>query len=366
MSNPRVIAFYLPQFHPTPHNDEWYGKGFTEWTNVAKAKKLFIGHEQPHIPADLGFYDLRLPEIREEQARLAKDAGIEGFCYYHYWFGPNQFELEMPFNEVLKLGKPDYPFMLCWANETWQRKFWNIDGSIEKHNLRIQTYGGVKDYEQHFYDVLPAFKDERYIKIDDKPAFMIYKPLNIPDLSNFIKIWNDLAKQNGFAGIFFIGQSIRADKEKSSMLKKGIDVVNSVRHYDNYSEKMLPVKVLFRLFRIIFRLPIIRNYRKIYKTFVTEADRQDDMIPTIVPNWDHTPRSGRGGYVIINSKPSFFRKHLIQVFNILKTKKSDRQIVFLKSWNEWGEGNYMEPDLKYGRKYLEVLREEINNYRNIK
>ena len=364
MTNPRVIAFYLPQFHPTQHNNEWYGKGFTEWTNVAKAKKLFIGHEQPHIPADLGFYDLRLAEVREEQAKLAKEAGLEGFCYYHYWFAPNEVELELPFNEVLKSGEPNFPFMLCWANETWQKKFWNIDGSIEKHDLKVQTYGGYQDYKQHFYDVLPAFQDSRYIKIDNKPAFMIYKPLNIPDLSVFVDTWNRLAKENGLEGIFFIGQSIDADKEKQDILDAGIDTVNSVRHYDNYTKRNLPRKGLYKLFRIIFRLPIIKTYKKIYKTFVTDADKNDDMIPTIIPNWDHTPRSGRGGYVIKNSKPQLFKKHVNQVFDAIKNKKSNRQIAFLKSWNEWGEGNYMEPDLKYGKQYIEVLYEEISKYRS--
>ena len=362
MNNPRVIAFYLPQFHPTPHNDEWYGKGFTEWTNVVKAKKLFIGHEQPHIPADLGFYDLRLSETRIQQAELAKEAGIEGFCYYHYWFAPNEFELEMPFNEVLNSGKPDYPFMLCWANETWQKKFWNIDGSIEKHDLKIQTYGGIKDYTQHFYDVLPAFKDKRYIRIDDKPAFMIYKPLNIPDLKEFVSLWNKLAKENGLEGIYFIGQSINADKEKMMILSAGLDAVNSVRHYDNYSKKIIPLKVLYKLYRIVFRLPVIKDYRKIYKSFLSEEDNKDDMIPTIIPNWDHTPRSGRGGYVIKNSSPKYFRKHVNQVFAVIKQKSVNRQIVFIKSWNEWGEGNYIEPDLKYGKQYIEVLKDEIEQY----
>ncbi len=364
MNNPRVIAFYLPQFHPTPHNNEWYGKGFTEWTNVAKAKKLFIGHQQPHIPSDLGFYDLRLADVREEQAKLAKEAGIEGFCYYHYWFAPNEFELELPFNEVLRLGKPDLPFMLCWANETWQKKFWNIDGSIDKKDLRVQTYGGIEDYTKHFYDVLSAFKDKRYIRIDDKPAFMIYKPLNIPDLKDFVTTWNTLAKENGFKGIFFIGQSIKADDDKQKMLDAGIDVVNSVRHYDNYSKRNIISKIIYKAFRLVFRLPVIKDYRKIYKSFVTVSDSEDDMIPTIIPNWDHTPRSGRGGYVIKNSNPNVFKKHVNQVLNIIKNKRSDRQIAFLKSWNEWGEGNYIEPDLQYGKKYIEVLNEEISKFRS--
>ena len=361
-NKPRVIAFYLPQFHPTPHNNEWYGKGFTEWTNVAKAKKLFWGHEQPHIPADLGFYDLRLPEVREEQARLAKDAGIEGFCYYHYWFAPNEFELELPFNEVLKSGKPDFPFMLCWANETWQKKFWNIDGSIEKYDLRTQTYGGIKDYTQHFYDVLPAFKDKRYIKIDGKPAFMIYKALQIPDLQKFIELWQKLAKENGLPGIFFIGQSIITEQEYEQTLKSGIDAMNSVRLYENYNSKPFIFRALYKCYRLLFIRPVIKKYKKIYRTFINELDYKDNVFPTIIPNWDHTPRSGRGGYVMTGATPKYFAKHIKQVFSVLKQKKTDKQIVFIKSWNEWGEGNYLEPDLKYGRKHLEALKEEYKSY----
>lgn len=362
MNKPRIIAFYLPQFHPTRHNNEWYGEGFTEWTNVAKAKKLFIGHEQPHIPADLGFYDLRLEDVRVKQAEMAKKYGIEGFCYYHYWFAPNVTELDYPLNCVLKDNKPNFPFMICWANETWQKKFWNIDGSIDKKDLQTQTYNGVDDYKLHFYDVLPLFKDPRYIRIDNKPAFMIYKPLNIPDLNVFIETWSNLAKENGFDGIYFLGQSVKTEKEYKLMFDNGINAVNSVRHYDNFSNVNLFRKVFYKAFRMVFRIPIIKDYRKIYKSFVAELDNHDDIIPTIIPNWDHTPRSGRGGYVITHSSPKYFRLHVRDVFNKLKKKTNGRQIAFIKSWNEWGEGNYMEPDLKNGLGFLEALLDEINNY----
>lgn len=356
----KIIAFYLPQFHPTENNNKWYGEGFTEWTNVAKAKKLFPGHEQPHIPADLGFYDLRLEETRIAQAEMAQKYGVYGFCYYHYWFAPGVTELSMPINKVLESGKPDFPFMFCWANETWQKKFWNIDGTVKKKNLQLQTYNGVEDYKKHFYDVLPFLKDKRYIKQDGKPLFMIYKPLNVPDLKVFINVWNELAIENGFDGITFIGQSVQTEREEKAILASGISSVNSVRLYDNYRNKNIISRCINKLIRIIFRIPNIKNYGKIYKTFTNENDENENIIPTIIPNWDHTPRSGRGGYVIQNSTPKLFRKHLIDVFGRLKNKKN--KIVFLKSWNEWGEGNYMEPDLKYGRKYLEVLREEIDNF----
>lgn len=362
MDKPRIFAFYLPQFYPTDTNNKWYGNGFTEWTNVVKAKKLFLGHKQPHIPADLGFYDLRLQQTRLDQAQLAQKYEIEGFCYYHYWFAPGITELDLPLNEVIKSGQPDYPFMLCWANESWQKKFWNIDGTINKNNIFIQTYGGADDYKKHFYDILNILKDKRYIKIDDRPAFMIYKPLSIPDLHEFITLWDNLAKENGLKGIFFIGQSIYTEKEKEVMINQGINAINSVRHYERFSQSFILKRKLIQLLRLIFRLPLIQDYRKIYKTFLKSYDLDNDVFPTIIPNWDHTPRSGKGGYVITNSSPSYFKKHVKQVLNALKRKKKSRQIAFIKSWNEWGEGNYLEPDLQYGTQYLEVLKDEISKY----
>ena len=161
-ANARVIALYLPQFHPIPENDKWWGPGFTEWMNVVKGKPLFKGHVQPKIPADLGFYDLRLPETREAQAQLAREAGIEGFCYYHYWFGGKQL-LERPFNEVLSSGKPDFPFCLCWANHSWSNKTWNRKSNLQANSMLIeQTYPGDEDDREHFMNVLPAFKDKRF------------------------------------------------------------------------------------------------------------------------------------------------------------------------------------------------------------
>src|SRR5208283_1156501 len=167
----RLIALYLPQYHPIPENDEWWGKGFTEWTNVVKAKPSFRGHRQPHIPADLGFYDLRVPETRIAQAELALEYGIGGFCYWHYWFGEGKKLLEKPFEEVLKSGEPDFPFCLAWANESWTG-VWH--GSPDKV-LREQTYPGSNDDEAHFYYLLTAFRDSRYLKVDDRPIFYVYK-----------------------------------------------------------------------------------------------------------------------------------------------------------------------------------------------
>ena len=202
----RVIAFYLPQYHPIPENDKYWGKGFTEWNNVAKAKPLFRGHDQPRIPADLGFYDLRLPEIREQQAELAREAGVEGFCYWHYWMGGGKELLERPFNEVVDSGKPDFPFCLGWANHTWSTRTWNSHKGREGGEvIAEQTYPGVEDYTDHFNKYLKAFKDKRYIKVEGKLLFVVFSPRHFDDFKTFKACWNRLATENGLEGFYFVG-----------------------------------------------------------------------------------------------------------------------------------------------------------------
>ena len=202
MGNTRVLAFYLPQFYPTLENDEWWEPGFTEWTNVAKAKPLFKGHYQPRIPRDLSFYDLRVPLVREKQAELAREAGIEGFCYWHYWFGNGKRLLSEVFREVVDTGKPDFPFCLCWANHSWYQKSW--DSSKPNKLLIEQTYPGREDYIAHFNEMLPAFKDKRYMRTSEgKLIFGIFSLYSVPDLEEFLSVWNDLAKENHLAGFEF-------------------------------------------------------------------------------------------------------------------------------------------------------------------
>ena len=175
MNKPKIIAFYLPQYHPVKENNEWFGEGFTEWTNVAKAKPLFKGHDQPRVPRDLGFYDLRIPEVRAKQAELAKEAGVDAFCYYHYWFGNGKKLLEMPLERVVELGEPNFPFCVCWANHSWYKKDWNPDTKVLTENLLVeQTYPGDKDIIEHFLYLLPAFKDPRYYKIDGRLVFFFF------------------------------------------------------------------------------------------------------------------------------------------------------------------------------------------------
>lgn len=363
MSNPKIIAFYLPQYHPTPHNNEWWGEGFTEWTNVAKAKKLFPCHYQPKIPADLGFYDLRLPEVREKQAKLAKEAGIFGFCYYHYWFGNGRQELELPFNEVLKSGEPDFPFCLCWANESWSRKFWNKDGSVASSNTLVeQEYPGPDDDFMHFKSLLPAFLDNRYIKIDGKPIFMIYRPLTYQGLSDMIILWDRLAKDNGLAGVYFIGYTLDVENEYDVLKSIGFDAVCSCRIRRQKRGSFM--WAWRKLLSLLSHIPECYNYKNVFPTLIGQEEcEKNDVFPTLIPNWDHTPRSGANGYLFTHSTPDLFEMHAKDILNKISGKSDDRQICFLKSWNEWGEGNYMEPDLKYGKGYIKALKNAIMSKR---
>lgn len=357
MSKPQVIAFYLPQYHPTPHNDEWWGKGFTEWTNVARAKKLFPGHYQPKIPADLGFYDLRLPEVRKQQAELAREAGIDGFCYYEYWFGNGHEELERPFREVVKSGEPDFPFCLCWANESWLKKSWSKDGGVFNSKLLAeQTYPGEEDIVNHFYARLNAFKDSRYMKYNGKLIYMIYKPLEVPDVRFFMERWQKLATENGLPGFHFLGFEFLADINGEKILQKGFDAVVSCRNSKDHIKSLL---YYIRRASFIINLPRINPYKKMWPRLVTNLEKNDDRyIPVIMPNWDHTPRSGARGDLFQGATPDEFEKHCKDALSAIAKKENN--LCFLKSWNEWGEGNYMEPDLKYGKGYIKALRRVLD------
>lgn len=350
-----VIAYFLPQFYPIRENNEWWGNGFTEWTNVGKAKKLFPGHEQPKIPKDLGYYDLRLQETVKNQIILAKFANIKAFCIWNYWFGNGYKVLELYIEEYLKNPKLDLNYCIGWANESWKSKTWN---NIDKYDkiLIEQKYPGNKDIEDYFYYCLKFFKDKRYYKIKGKPVFLVYKPLLIPKNINFVNLWNDLAKLNGFKkGFYFIGHTLDFN-EKESILKLGYDAVNIVRIGEHKYNPTVTKRVIINLiFNKIFKFPLILNYKFISNYFISNEEKEENIIPTIIPNWDHTPRSKNKGLVFHKSTPELFKKHIIKVKNIVENKKN--KLVFLKSWNEWGEGNYIEPDLKYGSKYLEVLKD---------
>lgn len=357
----RVLAYYLPQFHPIPENDAWWGKGFTEWTNVGKAKPLFPGHYQPHVPADLGYYDLRVPETREAQAQMAREAGVEGFVYWHYWFGNGKRLLERPFNEVLTSGKPDFPFALAWANQTWSG---TLHGLVKGNTLIEQHYGGEVDYKEHFNALLPAFKDKRYLTCDGKPMFMVYNADELPNMSQFIKIWQSLAKQNGLEGIYFVAlcQNFYSEEEKEQyykrMLSDGFDAINVINLQILRNQMPFFRRLCYKICRTIFRTPQLLDYDD--QAFMSEmCFSHENAFPSIVPNWDHSPRSGRKGSVMLGSSPEKFQKTMHKMVERLQSKPYDKRFIFIKSWNEWGEGNYLEPDLKYGHAWLDAIKHEV-------
>ncbi len=376
----RVIAYYLPQYYPIRENDQMWGKGFTEWTNVAKAKPLFRGHYQPQIPADLGFYDLRLKEVRNEQVKLAKKAGIEGFCYWHYWFGNGKRILERPFEEVLQSGSPDFPFCLGWANHSWSNKTWKKTKAFQKDIVFVkQEYLGNEDYIQHFYSVLPAFMDKRYITVENKPLFLIYAPGDFSDVSNFMKIWDALAKQNGLKGIHFVARLTSVGTMNPKISKK--ELLNGIsKRYDHYIDKGFDAiasstlkqaellskgyyRKMFYLFLEKYNLKLSNeryNYKHIIKNLYTPEDRRIDVYPQLVPRWDKTPRQGKNAEVFCNSTPELFKKSVELALNMVIEKPKEKRILFLFAWNEWGEGAYMEPDIKFGHGYINALREALN------
>lgn len=359
----RVVAIYLPQFHPIPENDEWWGKGFTEWTNVGKAKPLFKGHYQPRVPADLGYYDLRVPETREAQAQMAKEHGIEGFCYWHYYFGSGKQLLERPFNEVLYSGKLDFPFCLGWANHSWSDKQFSKQG---KNKLLIaQTYGGIEDYTEHFNRILPAFLDKRYIRVKNKPLFFIYAPYDIPDLETFMGCWQKLAVENGLEGVFFVANTYDIKQLDDLKRRLKFDAVAPVRLFDVFKMKYsLMHRAYVKIMRVVFKTGRVLNYKSCVPYFHGKEDKLEFVYPSIYPNWDHSPRSGRNGHILHNANPQDFQIHVKNVVELVQEKSPDDQIIFLRSWNEWAEGNYIEPDLKYGSSFLIALKIVLDKYRS--
>lgn len=353
----KILAFYLPQYHPVPENDSWWGKGFTEWTNVARAKPLFKNHHQPNLPGELGFYDLRVPEVREAQADLARTYGIDGFCYWHYWFGNGKQLLERPFQEVLRSGNPDFPFCLAWANQSWTGIWHGLQDQI----LIAQLYPGEKDFTDHFYHVLQAFRDRRYIKIQNKPLFVVFTPDCLPDPPRFTALWNELALKEGFDGIFFIGiHQLYWDHKKDGFDEKTIHQPGQI--VDVYNAKKPKEKYPFLLNRSKKSGPEIFPYRGLVESYDCCAFEETDFIPTIVPGWDNTPRSRNSGWVFQGSTPELFTRHLRNGLDHVVKRKPGEKILFIKSWNEWAEGNYLEPDARWGRSYLEALAEVKNSF----
>ena len=342
----RVIAYYLPQYHSIPENDAWWGKDFTEWNRVRAAKPLFEGHQQPKVPGELGYYNLLDPAIRERQAQLARDAGIEGFCYWHYWFGGKQL-LEQPLQQVLQSGKPDFPFCIAWANESWYAKTW-MDHPDQPDKLLIEQTYPKGDDEQHFESILPMLRNKRYIHVDGKPFLVVYRPLHLPNGKAWTAKWQKMAKNAGFNGLFLVGHTLYS-RETDAILALGFDAVNIVPIGDTKRNIRLALHHLPSLIRhLCGRAPLVYDYAQAMRVFASAIMKREEVIPTILPNWDHSPRSKNKALVLHNAHPQAFDAHVQAIRQIVENKQN--QLVMLKSWNEWSEGNYMEPDNNYANR----------------
>ncbi|HEY2645172.1 MAG TPA: glycoside hydrolase family 99-like domain-containing protein [Galbitalea sp.] len=349
----RAVAFYLPQFHPIPENSSWWGPGFTEWTNAARARALFRGHVQPHLPSELGFYDLRLAESREAQSELALAHGVEAFCYWHYWFGAGSRILERPFNEVLAAGTPGISFCLGWANQSWT----GIWHAAENLVLREQTYPGPEDDQAHFDTILPAFRDERYLRVDGKPVFYVFRPEELPDAGEFVDRWQGMAKAAGLDGLYLVAEvsDLLGDGPRyRTMADDGFDAGAYMRlpaHKDRVSTLRM---------RVRRKLGGPEVYPYSTDPGLWDPVKADPKLqPSVFPNWDNTPRSGARGLVLTNTSPERFAVNVDTAVGTLDGRPVSERLLWIKSWNEWAEGNYLEPDLQHGRAWLETLRDRL-------
>jgi lipopolysaccharide biosynthesis protein len=354
VSIPKLIALYLPQFHPIPQNDEWWGGGFTEWTNVAAARPHFRGHYQPHIPADLGFYDLRLSETREAQAALARRHGIHGFCYYHYWFNGTQL-LERPFNEVLNSRNPDFPFCLCWANESWTRTW---DG-LERRILKKQDYSN-EDNRHHIDWLIRAFQDDRYIRIEGKPLFILYRLLDIPNAREMLDMWRAEARRQGLAGLYLCAmQTGITESSDANLLDSGVDAIvdfqpnwksfpvsgNLMNKLAVVAKRVLPSSIYQALGRSVSAERII-DYGKVVDMNIAIPWPDDyTKFPCVFPSWDNSARR-KSATIIQNDDPAKYQQWLEASIAGVRRYKAERQMVFINAWNEWAEGCHLEPDRK--------------------
>ena len=356
----RLIAMYLPQYHPIPENDRWWGKGFTEWTNVAKARPLFPGHYQPHLPADLGYYDLRLPEVREAQAEMASEYGVQGFCYYHYWFQGRRL-LERPFQEVLDSGRPEFPFCLCWANENWSRHWDGGGGEI----LLEQTYS-PKDDLRHIQWLLEAFADPRYIQVDGRPLMLIYRAKRFPDIRQTIDRWQEAAIRRGLKGLYLARVESFVD-ERDDPRPLGFDA--AVEFQPDWLQLVQPPALPHRIARWLHRrrlrrqgsspLPTVFDYAAVVRSMLEKQAVAYRRFPCVAPSWDNTSRRSTGAVVLENANPELYEFWLTEILRRPPAGPGDENLVFLNAWNEWAEGNHLEPDRRFGRSYLEATRRAL-------
>jgi hypothetical protein len=386
MTPKKMIAFYLPQFHTIPENDEWWGKGFTEWTNTRKAKPLFPDHYQPRIPLNENYYDLTDPEVMRRQAKLAQEYGIYGFCYYHYWMGKGRKLLEKPVERMLGDPAVDIHFCLCWANENWTRRW---DGGANDMLMEID-YGKEDEWERHFQYLLPYFQDKRYIKMNGKPLFIIYRPHLIPVLKKMLRYFRKRATESGLAGIVFADQHAEWVTNRQYN-RKVVDYnikyeplyTTHETHYIYWSRDMLKYKIWYKISRFRFLRVLAKKAKKIvdkikpqsskkprearenglhvedYDEFwdfiLNRSSKANRMIPGAFTDFDNTARIIKGGTMFRGSTPEKFEKYLKELISM----PSETEFIFVTAWNEWAESAYLEADQKYGYAYLEAVRNAL-------
>lgn len=367
----KIIAFYLPQFHEIPENNKWWGKGFTEWVNVKKAKKLFTDHVQPKIPLNNNYYDLTDIDVIRWQTQIAKDNNVYGFCFYHYWFNDKPL-LEKPLQLFLNDKTIDFPFCFSWANESWTNGWAKADASV----IMEQKYGDKEDWKRHFDFILPFFKDKRYICDDGKPIFVIYRPYLCSQMIDMMNYWKKLAVDSGLPGIKFISQRFENPskyEEIYNYMDYHIEYQPDRSWLDNKNSNILRNaksiihKFILEFFNIDVSFnralsgPLRLSYDEMWNAIIKHHPFDDKAIAGGFVNWDNTPRHNKRGMVYTNSSALKFEKYLTaQLRHIDDCYKND--YLFLFAWNEWGEGGYLEPDDENGYSYLNAIKNSIVAY----
>ncbi len=355
---------YLPQFHPIPENDLWWGKGFTEWTNVTKAKPLFKGHYQPHLPADLGFYDLRLSESRQTQADLAREYGIHGFCYYYYWFEGKKL-LEQPIEAMIETGKPDFPFMLCWANQTWTKRWDGRDKDVLIH----QGYSHDDDLI-HIKQLCRYFNHPNYIRIDGKPFFIIYRPHDFPNIKKTIEVWREEAKKYGIGELYLAYMHYPGIDVNTFMLGFDAAVEFSVlgnrppaRDFNKKKNKIACyIKSIFKSIEVYnhSKTLVYTDYSDFIKNYFIQEKLPCKLYPSLFPGWDNTARVGQRAHIVLNNTPDLYESWLRMILNQFEPYSAEENFVFINAWNEWAEGNHLEPDQKWGKAFLSATKKVLD------
>ncbi|MFT7394723.1 MAG: hypothetical protein ACI83Y_002402, partial [Candidatus Azotimanducaceae bacterium] len=340
---------YLPQFHPDPLNDQAWGPGFTEWHNVARARPRRREHRQPRLPGELGFYDLRLPETRERQAELAHRAGIDGFAYYHYWFGDGKRALQRPFDEVLQSGRPDLPFCLVWANHDWTTRTWSAAGRRPtRANIVSQTYS-TEDVDRHIEMLLPALQDERAIHLEGHPVFAVFDAAALPRSLRFPERLREAAAKAGLSGVHLVSMS--DDDPEPLGFDAGVRS-SKLLFKSGRSERLRSPGYLAR--RLTGRCLTV-DYADITGEILNMPASSWRSHETIVTGWDDTPRRGPRRAVVVTGYSAAALGDQARAAVRRLTEKDQDQLLFVKSWNEWGEGNYLEPDADDGTAAIEAL-----------